>query len=340
MMSRNSNTQRASTLIDPATLLTRPTSTSQNMGTSQHHSSSAGGNRHGSDKRKTLLDFEGEKLPEKRPGLATGSSVFGVDTLWEREMLKLKAMEANERADLEEKERQEGLKEAREDHVRRSVLLGASPANLPLNLEQGPATPHIPATPPMLPELSRESSKKRPPIIGDDEEESEEETDTDVKHRVQTAGWNAGSSSEDEGPKRTTGVGLRRKITTKKRANPPGNNNNGEDSEEDLPLAATIGKAKQRATHLPALNDSDDESKPLSMLKPNRFQSSSFNKAAAADDDDDEQPLGLRASRMPTGSMSMYGLGGGAPPASGIPEDEDERPLALHPVGRFSTPRS
>jgi len=299
---------------------------------SQQHTSSGGGVRRGtSGKRQTLLDFEGEKLPEKKSPV--GKSVFGVDTLWEREMLKLKEMEAQERADAEEKERREALKEAREDHKRKSTLLAVSPT-----ATSPDAPPRISAEPPLLPEISR--TPKRPPPgagDGDDGDESEEELDdTAAKRPVETTGWNAGSSSDEEGPRRTTGTGLRVKQKQKAR---PTYLPSGEDSDEDIPLAATIGKVAQRATFLRAGNDddSDEESKPLSMLLrkaskqssllPNfAFQNSAAKARAGADDEsDDEQPLGLRASRMPN---SMYGLQGIAP---GADQDEDELPLAFHP---------
>ncbi|KAF7976294.1 hypothetical protein HWV62_7206 [Athelia sp. TMB] len=74
------------------------------------------------------------------------------------------------------------------------------------------------------------------------------------------------------------------------------------DSDEDVPLAAI---------------------KPKSSIPPVNFNGPSSRSFKSNDEEDDEQPLGLRASRIP---FSSYGLNSQAGDA-----DEDDVPLALHP---------
>ena len=96
--------QRSSTLIDPESLKQRPIS--QHMDSFQSAPSNL-------QRRKTLINFD-EEIPGAPRGqnltvnhnanqnMSSSKSVFGVDTLWEREMTKLKEMEAREKAEAEE----------------------------------------------------------------------------------------------------------------------------------------------------------------------------------------------------------------------------------------------
>src|SRR5271155_5634182 len=100
MMARQ---QRASTLIDPASLQTRPMS----KRLSSYGSSQALG-RQNSLSMKPLLNFEDEDSKARQPPPVAGRlpnprTVFGVDTLWEREMAKLKEIEAQEAREKEER---------------------------------------------------------------------------------------------------------------------------------------------------------------------------------------------------------------------------------------------
>jgi hypothetical protein len=117
-----------------------------------------------------------------------------------------------------------------------------------------------------------------------------------------------------------------------------------DDSEEDMPLAATVPRAVQRATRLglPGAEGSDsDEEKPLSQLltrsklldiPPVDTGGPDLPLASAAivndvlvddeDEDEDDKPLGLRVSRF-VPSQSQLGHVDA--------EDDDDQPLAFHP---------
>jgi len=172
--------------------------------------------------------------------------------------------------------------------------------------------------------------------------------------RADADGWHSGESdNEVGGPVRTTGVGPR--YPTRGRKRPTGVQSVGlpgdeDDSEEDMPLAATVSRAVQRATHLglPGIENSDsDEEKPLSQLlakskiDPETTDylpasathshvaingGNSNNREEDEDEDEDDKPLGLRVSHfIPPQSQQ---LGGNVNAEDG---DDDDRPLAFHP---------
>ena len=150
--------------------------------------------------------------------------------------------------------------------------------------------------------------------------------------QAQTSGWH---SDEDEGPRRTTGTGMR--YPSAPSGGPPRLPQIGrpddDSSEEDVPLVATIGRAAQRQTRsrLGADDDSSDEDKPLTALldKKGKLPSVSshggggLSPRPAADEDEDDKPLGLRVSRF-GGSLN-------ASLSGGMDGDEDDKPLGLHP---------
>ena len=171
-----------------------------------------------------------------------------------------------------------------------------------------------------------------PPPVNDDDTESESGDSAPHaparrkarRDSAETAAdlWVAGSSGEDEGePRRTTGIGRRYRNQGRGKSQPA-----DDDSEEDMPLAATVGRALQRA--MSSANDDSDEDLPLSAMldkaktsvPPINFDSLSVNHPRN-DDDDDDQPLGLRASMIPPTSHSF----------AGNADDDDDKPLAFHP---------
>jgi len=130
MMARGSN-QRVSTFIDPAALQSRPTS--QHMPSFGSQGSQQALGRRNSANIKPLLNFEeDDKVAGKTPGarLPNGRSVFGVDTLWEKEMVKLKEIEAREKQEAEERkireEAEEAKKKKEENKAKRQVQGGNS----------------------------------------------------------------------------------------------------------------------------------------------------------------------------------------------------------------------
>ncbi|KAG6332714.1 hypothetical protein ID866_6375 [Astraeus odoratus] len=262
--------RRSSTLIDPATLGRPP---SQNLDTMTQNL-----NRRNSNG--PLVDLHGEKplvlgasasegyLPQTR-------SVFGVDTIWDREMAKLKEIEAQERAEAEEKLLEQGRGERGDKKEKRrkpKVKGDKAPPSIVTSTSPGVSETHISSAPPSLPAVQK-PVLRRPPIANGDG--SDTESDDDNVPLGQSLGrmteraaddWVAESSGEeDSGPRRTTGVGPRYPARTKTLT--PAHIH--EDSEEDLPLVAAVERAVKRATQFPPprlVNDDDDEDKPLAAV--------------------------------------------------------------------------
>jgi hypothetical protein len=342
----------SSTLIDPETLGARPPS--QNFDKkapplSRRNSGSAG----------PLLDLNGEKPP--MPGasaptsdLPKSRSVFGVDTLWDREMAKLKEIEAQEKAEAEQRKRREreGAGRREKNNKKNGKSKGKEMDSTPeheASPSQDVLESRVSLEPPTLPVIQKPILKRAP--VADDEEETESESGDDDVPLGQAIGyaidkatddWVVESSDEDGGPRRTTSVGPRYSSTTKSPTPHilPLSNDKGDDSDEDLPLTAAVERIAKRTTQLPhpsLVDDDEDEDKPLaavlseSKLSLNQSKLSlpnfSFDNISggrqSTNDDDDEQPLGLRASRLPpmASQVSLAFTGG----------DDDDKPLAFHP---------
>jgi len=293
---------------------------------------------------KPLLNFDAEQLPvlNPSPGGRAARSVFGVDTLWERETAKLKEIEAEEAEQQRQQEAAEAKRSQKKSKKKRKEK--AVPQDVPVE------EPRVSAAAPVLPVIPRGITKGVPPPPNNDDSESGSGSDTDKPQpppRISTEGWHSGDSDvEKVGPVRTTGVGPRYPNRSRQRApatQPVAKPASDDDSEEDIPLAATVGRAVQRATlfGLPAaeLSDSDEE-KPLSQLLTRSKlldvppldadpPSASTALSGAVDDgdddgdDDDDKPLGLRVSRFAS-SQSQLGH-------VLVEDDEDDRPLAFHP---------
>lgn len=354
MMAR-SNLQRSSTLIDPESLKQRPLSTNLNgLGADLQRRNSKG---------KTLINFDDEipgarntasnLLPPRAGGGGNARSVFGVDTLWERELLKLREIEEREKVEEEMRKQREmdaetkrgaakkgrGKKKGKDDMLESPLPSAVSQQSMGMSEPMD--------SPPVLPDIQKASTPRRPPPPPGDDDEDESESGSEASSVAQrravkqTTDWHAGSSDEERGPVRTTGNGPRYPSKQKQRSAPrlaPES-----DSEEDLPLVATIGRAVERAvaahSRLQAESDSDEE-KPLSVLiDAGKLKSptltapkigsnliSASKPHGSEDSDEDDQPLGLRASRvMPSSSGMLAGS------SAGGDEDEDDKPLAFHP---------
>lgn len=317
------NLQRASTLIDPASLQARPTNQRLNSYGSQEPKQTVV-NRN-SVNIKPLLNFEdGSKAlqPSTSANRNIGArSVFGVDTLWEREMAKLHEMQASEKIESEQRirrEEEEAKKKAEKEHRRKRKRKGKG-GNNANEKEQSDAEPRS-VTLPLLPDV-RQVVRKTSPRPSDNESTSESDDVAEIAGRNTegaSVGWHAGSSDEEDNKiRRTTGTGPRYPLHARKASDPQPRDS------EDEPFATTL----RRTTRLrpPHERTSDDEDEPLvSVLRktkiPNlpsmdiNFDGPPSNARAGADDEDD-QPLGLRASRL-VGSSGA---------------DDDDRPLAYHP---------
>lgn len=326
MMARDQ--QRASTLIDPASLQVKPST--QRLSSYGPQNTQQGLARQSSLTMKPLLNFDDEGNKPLQPSPAANRvpaarSVFGVDTLWEREMAKLKeiqAMEEKENEERKRKEEEEELKRQKKKDKRNKK--NKKPVPSEPEAPESTIEPHVPAEPPMLPVIQR-APRRGPPKPSDSDESSESSDDnTPLPAAEKAPSWHVGSSDEDDArPRRTTGTGPRYPKRIKKASVPPPA---ADDSEEDLPLVATLHKAQVRAATSGQNHPvgSDDEDQPLSHLLQRSYSNSIQIKPnpilpnrSRESDEDDDQPLGLRASRI-TSNIPSAG-------------DEDDVPLAFHP---------
>ncbi|KAJ7068261.1 hypothetical protein C8F01DRAFT_1207875 [Mycena amicta] len=336
MMARTS-AQRKSTLIDlqdqadaHGRPLVQPTISFDSQG-----SQKALGRRNSLNAKPLLTFDDDDKMlragPNTRP--PNSRSVFGVDTLWEREIVKLNEIEAREREEEElrqAKEAEEAARESkkRERKKRKDKLSvrdispatsgkpdGASGSDVP------PPDSRIASLPPVLPDISPRI-RRAPPA--NDESDSDDSVRAGPSHLPQQKrdGW-VSSDEDTDGPTRKPGTGPRYPNRASKAAVDADN-----DSEEDLPLAVTLDRVTQRATQLhlsPAAPDSDEE-QPLSvLLRKSKLSLPSVNfdrqsQSNAPEEEEDDQPLGLRASRVAPSFISSRGG-----------EDDDDMPLAYHP---------
>ena len=315
MMARQ---QRASTLIDPASLqrpISKPPLTLS---------------RQNSLSMKPLLNFEDEERRTLQPPLAAGRlpasrSVFGVDTLWEREMAKLKEIEAREAREKEERLKQEEETERKimkkKNKRKKKSRKPKEDEDVQEVLQEVPANVRVSVEPPILPDIRRATRTVPLQANAYNSSESEEEGEQPRPDAVAPAWHEDSSDEEDAGPRRTTGVGLRYPKHSNKISI-----SHDDDSEEDLPLVATIHKAAARAALgvTQTGQDSDDEDRPLSHIVleakaklPSPRSTFYAENQPADDDDDDNQPLGLRTSRFVQNRPSA--------------DDEDDVPLAFHP---------
>ncbi|KIY49181.1 hypothetical protein FISHEDRAFT_65246 [Fistulina hepatica ATCC 64428] len=323
MMSRS----RATTLIDPSTLPKLPQSQRMSTYTSAPNLKRTSTNR-------PLVNLEtGDDVLNPTGRKSNVKAVFGVDTLWEREMAKLTEIEAREAEEAAERKRLEEEQEAKKKRKKKSK----KGSKVDLNTEgtsdvSGSLTPLLSHSstsllappvadlPPVLPDIQKPDSPHSLAPGGDESSSDEDEPPPSPLSRLRsTDDWYAGASDdEDEQPRRIPGVGPR--LVT----HAP-----DDDSDEDLPLAATIGRVAERASQLqaPAAGDDSDDDRPLSTLVDKAklgLPTIDFDNLHKSNDDDDEdnQPLGLRASRLM--SSSQTGPSGGG-------NDDDDRPLGLHP---------
>ncbi|EIM85637.1 uncharacterized protein STEHIDRAFT_132161 [Stereum hirsutum FP-91666 SS1] len=296
---RSSTAIRSSTFIDPESL---------NRRASQLPPGAAGARpplgRRASTGAKPLLDFgdvapaNGPGLQHQRPAMTGTKSVFGVDTLWEREMAKLREIEAQEAAEEEARRAAELVEAARQEKKKGkgkkkkkdkgreeetvqpqdNTLLPEAPA---LSTED---IPRASVEPPVLPAIPRNITRGPPPPRNEFDEDSESASDESEAPGVRLvqggAGgdggdpdWHAGSSDDEKkpkqvGPVRTTGVGPRYPNRARGR---PGAAGDGDDSSDsDVPLSATVDRVLHRSTtknsNLRPAADESDEEKPLSVF--------------------------------------------------------------------------
>lgn len=322
--------RRSGTLIDPATLGRPP---SQNLeaatpGLARRNSSGP------------LVDLNGKKPPALGASATEGQllqtrSVFGVDTIWDREMIKLKEIEALEKAEADERRLREHAEGGRRGKKKKKGKFktkrdsgsstGPSPSPGILETHTSYFSPTLPDT--QKPTLSRSAAHEGESDSGGEDDLPLGQMLRKTEKAVNS--WVAASTDEDDGPRRTTGVGPRYPVKSK--APTLQNHNNGEDSEEDIPLVAAAALAAQRAGQIPPSRphdyDDDDEDKPLvAVLNKGKLLSPSYDPdniatgPRAVKDDDDDEPLGLRVCAPMASQASLVYTG-----------SDDDKPLAFHP---------
>jgi hypothetical protein len=285
---------------------------------------------------KPLLNFDDDKPSPGTPGdrMPKTRSVFGVDTLWESEMAKLREIEAREAEERERRAAEEEARELKKRNKRKGKSKTKATDDAQDHIEEVNPESRVSIEPPILPAIQKATASRPPPVIEDDDTESESEESDAAWPSHNPAGhshvgaekWYDGSSSseEDGAPRRTTGTGPRYPNSARR---PVHIQPNYEDSDEDIPLAATLGRATQRSMYLGSKEQgSDDDEQPLAVLldKTRRsIPSINFERPLDLDlkptDDDDNEPLGLRISSRVFTSVS------------GGDDDDDDKPLAFHP---------
>lgn len=298
-----------------------------------------------------LVNLNDERLVSLGVSASEGNlpqarSVFGVDTLWDREMAKLKEMEAREQAEAESQGQQGGTRHRNRQKKGKLKAHDNVPPSFGPSSSPGISESH---TAPAAVAHSSPANRVlgRPPVAYDHEDDSEGDDNIplgQIRQMTEKAAhdWVAEfSDDEDLGPKRTIGVGPRYPHKSKALASrPPQTFDKDEDSDEDLPLAAIVRPASQRATQLlaPGLGDDDDDDTPLAEAAQLAAKRATQLSAPRVDDDDDEdKPLGvvLAEGRLSLPSLSFdkfHTDRESAQDGNNVDdddEDDDEEPLGL-----------
>jgi hypothetical protein len=305
MMSRG-QIRRSSTLIDPATLQDRPVSQAFGDRPSLPRRNSSG--------PKPLLDFSGDERVS--PGAANGrapngKSVFGVDQLWDRELARLKDIEAAEKVEEEariRKDEQKAAKKAKNRGKRNNKL----PPPSPIAPEAVPPPFKVAERPPTLPAIPKATARRTlPPVIPNSYSDTDSQASEDAaranagRRRSEAGGW---GSSDDEGGRK------------------PNQNFGGSDSEDDVPLVRKLQLPTVRAVRAPS-PDSEDE-KPLAKVLERKSMLPDFSfdnvpPATQEDAEDDDMPLAVRHPRAHSIIARSVTHGD---------DDDDEKPLGLKQV--------
>ncbi|KAI0307110.1 hypothetical protein B0F90DRAFT_1851430 [Multifurca ochricompacta] len=328
MMARGS-LQRSSTLIDPASLNQRPVS--QNMLTRSERRPNL--DRRGSFGGKPLLNFDDDRSPglQRLPsGGRAARSVFGVDTLWEREMAKLKEIEAKEAEEQRRQEADEVGRLQKKPNKKRKGKEKTASQDFPV--EKRGASVEAPVLP-IIPRVI--TNGVPPPPNNEDTESDSESSGVDEPRppapRISTEGWH--SDEEGDGPVRTTGVGPR--YPKRGRGHIPAAQQVAQPVDDMIMMMMTMMMIVKRTYPWPPQSFVLLNEKPLSQLvakskipivDTNRTLSIPDSvipaKVVDEDEDEDDTPLGLRVSRFIPSQSQMGNVD---------PEDDDDRPLAFHP---------
>lgn len=294
-------------------------------------------------RRRTLINLE----DEERPGLGSmtkSTSVFGVDTVWERELKKLKEIQKQEADILAEENRR---KEAAELAKKAKKSKGKPRKHVEAIEEKESVAPHVSDQPPVLPNFELRPTVRRIPEPESDLSSDEEDEERPVETKRPSTTWYAGDSDEERpvklvSPPKMTNISpkqprdatsdddddvplvqVSRGLQAKVRLG-----DDDDDEEEDKPLSSVLEKMKGTGTakllsppQQAKINDDDDDDEVPLAIK--RLTTMGTFKALGRDDDDD-QPLGLKVQRpntqmMPQFAPSFPAMSMGAPSMMGVP---------------------
>jgi hypothetical protein len=317
---------RSSTLIDPSELQQRPGLPRQE---------SAEGVTRRNSRGKPLLNFDsGEDL--LRPSLPSrnlkSSSVFGVDTLWEQEMVKLREVEKREAE--EEAARIKKEEEALAAKMAKKKANSKRKAEVDVQEPTNPDPEVVPEPPPTLPafDLPSRAKPRKAPESESESDDSDRESFT-MPRKAPNPTWYAGESDDEK--ELQTIPNISSSIVRP---------SNSED-EDDVPLSQQL----QRMSTLPRQRESDhdnsdDDERPLAevmqQFKNGEPVQSSDRPSLSAhntpphqehESDEDNVPLGIRHRKLL-----------GPDHADGNGSDDDDRPLGLKrtqnaPTQNYST---
>ncbi|KAF9519057.1 hypothetical protein BS47DRAFT_1337611 [Hydnum rufescens UP504] len=243
----------------------------------------------------------------------TRSSVFGVDTVWQKEQAKLALIEQAEREEAEKRRRDEERKPSKKGKGKKRSTIPQEEPTLPEEALQDsrPSTLFLPALPEVPIVTSRpipRARRERDAEGSDDEGHGAPERRRHSAATLGVKGWFAGSSDDEDerqgGPSR--GPGGRSSAVPRASSGsrlPPVAD--GSD-DEDIPLSTHINRVLSTGAvpRLPVPPDDDSEEDeplvntksrlsvaPSTLLDPAK----SVLTQSPDDDDDDNIPLGLRA---------------------------------------------
>jgi len=301
-------------------------------------------------KRRTLIDLD-DGPPGPLGRMTKSTSVFGVDTVWERELQKLKEIEQQEATNTaEEKRLQEAVRAAELAKKEKKYKAKTRKRAQETDFVPEPET-HLPEAPPTLPAFELRPTPRKAPEPESEESDSNDDDDAQPQ-QSRSKTWYAGDSDEEvSAPKLSLpnfmnsqaeraesdddDVPLNqipRERLSKSRAP-------DSDEEEDKPLAAVLEKMKGAGSPLspvqsppiqsPQKDDDDDDEVPLAMRRlttMGSFQSFNNQSRSQAQVDDDDRPLGLKMQpawapqqMMPQFNPGFPAMSMGAPSIMGMP---------------------
>jgi hypothetical protein len=260
---------RSSTLIKPSELGLGLTPT-------QSNSRLVRGNSRG----KPLINLEDDDRVDefglRHTRAVQSNSVFGIDTLWEQEMKRLREIEATE-AENEARIATTSVQLSKQDKARNGPPdIGAE--EFPFQSQLSPEVTRVADKPPTIPAIELRPRGTKPQVASEDGSDESDRDSFEPPKNQPPPKWFAGDSDEEGNKNSTTKPGRVKML----------------DDEDDRPLLAHVVRARADPTLRPQRKDSDSDSdKPLSTVLQGYKVKSSRGAERFADDTDDDKPLGV-----------------------------------------------